>query len=393
MWRWEAHITTNLERTVVLRDNLSFEDFTNEKFAILRKSPPPEPGDPEFGNQTALDLAKKEISFGQTDIPSTARILDHEPVQGRATYVLSFVRPTDNYHAEILVDKETNLPIQSDLAADDTRPGFKGYKAEVHTDFTFNQPLDPKLFSLESSKPIIRPEIAAQELKKRWSTPVGTVKNSDLLEVTVSPDGTVWVASTVHQDGKALTLPTSLTNARGTKFFRIGDLEASHIGTNFEVAKAFGNEVYITGFVPPRPDASQPGPVSIGFGERGLPQNYVPALPIEEKVVSQEFLSTTPQSAPTLTPPYFPQLCIQPLFVQVNQMVWGTRARNLEAEGDFLGAAKSYDEWAKARYQWVKYSAFDPMLEAARCYRKLGLVAKADSLTKQAEALKASRER
>jgi len=392
-WRFDSQIGTNLETVDIVKDGQRLVDCTRDDFVTIEKARPEALADLTNGSQTALDFAKKGVDFGETDIPRTAVVKDHEPVNGRPTYVLSFVRAKDNYRAEILVDKETNLPIQSDMEAADERPKFKGSRQIIHTDFTFNKSLDPHLFSLETQKAVVRPEFAARELAHLWSKPLDSAKGTDIRDATISKDGTIWIVSTVRQSEMQLVLPTFLSDENGTTYARIDDVWPAQNFNEPVYDEIFGKSLCITGFVPLRSGAPVPQKLTVGLASR---EQWNVARSMNHSIDGQDLKISfllRPNWVDDQYPAYFPQLSMRSRYLQFGQRAWSARARIFEAHGDLLDAAKSYEEWAKARYDWVKYSAFEPMLDAARCYRAIGQTVLADELTKKAEILKASRER
>ncbi|MDR3689872.1 MAG: tetratricopeptide repeat protein [Fimbriimonas sp.] len=391
MWRCDSQIGTQMESTSIKRDGQWFINQTHEVFTTLEQAP--DNGDQELGagNQTALDFAKRSIDCGQVDIERSVAVKAHVPIHGMETYVLAFSRPADNYHAEILVDKKTDLPICSDVTVEDGRPWFKGDVQRIHTDFSFDRQVDPRIFNIVTDKPIIRPEDANRRLFEMWQRPFARAAGTDVRAVSACPDGTIWVIVTPNTAPS--DLPDTVTDANGDRYLRSNDFHQSRQPPNPDYSTIFHQEILATPFIPLDPGLPIPDRVTISFTKRERRDSRPKSLLAEKALPTVVSITVKPTIESGDLPSYFPYLGIGRVYYQPKQLAWSFRAAALEESGRMLDAAKAYERTAAARYEWVKYAAFEPMLSAARCYRAAGQIERAEALTKKAEALKASKAR
>ncbi len=388
MWRFDSNLGARLERSFVFRDGMQLSDWKNLDFATLQKASPQALKDIQAQGRTALDYVKDAVNTGRMDEARTISIHEHAPFEGVPTYVVSLDRPGDNYHAEILVDKRTDLPLLADIRNEGTGDRVSHWYAG----FTFNKPLDPKLFSLTPAKTVINVPTAVERLGETWSHPLGRVNQTEVRQVSLEQSGTIWIASTAPSKDDTPALPTRLTDNLGNEYLRIQDVVPSAMSEDDQLTIG-GKSIIVTGFVPIKPNGPLPATVSVAFSTRG---GYYPgfAEPSNQEVKDlHASLSLKPILEAGEWPDYFRSLNIASYLMAIPMSEWTARAKHFDAKGDLLSASQAYGELAKARYNWVKYSAFQPMLQEARCYRALGQVEKADDLTKQANDLKVSRVR
>ncbi len=391
MWRHEAQMGTGVERTIIMRDGMVLQDRAADDFAILYPKDPSTDQMFDGVGQTALDFAKGMINSGSSENPKQITIHEHSPINGRDTYAVHLDNEIEHYHAEILVDQETNLPFQSDMQTDDGRPNFKGLRQAIHVEYKFNQKLSPDLFALNSKKRIIKSDEAMKSIAKMWAVPLSHVRDTEIRDVTITSDGTVWIAFTEAHKEPKVTLPSTLTDNLGTTYVRTLDLNPKMSNGSFAFSVMDDKSVCIVGFVPLMTHTTIPSQVQVGFAKSQSDRNW--GIASKQVEVVDQTLSFTPLHSSNELPEYFPLLGMGTSQFQFKSMIWNSRAKALEDRKDWLHAAQAYDEYAKARYRWVKYSAFEPMLKEAFCYRQLGQIARADEITKQAEALKNSMER
>jgi len=389
MWRFESHKGSGVERWVIFRGGQAFESYRALDFVTVSKAPPGASGASQSGGLSALDYAKEILGVGQGD-PSrqSIKIKLGESIDGQPAYLIAIDQVADHRHVEILVDQKTDLPIQSEM--DTVDPWGKSMKFK--SEFRINQPMREDLFSPKSEKPFIYVPSDLVKVDGDWGRPIATVGQTKIRNVSLTEDGTIWIASTVPAGPERLALPSSLTDDLGRKYAQVQDVLPADMTRQPEILIE-GQEVVLTGFVPLDYSGPAPARVTIGFATRHAnPSNFNEELRDKGRELPDK-VATQPAIEPGPWPSYFRYLNLAPYIVQIPMVEWSARAKALEKVGKLPEAAQAYERYAQARYNWVKYSAFQPMLEAARIYRSLGDTERADELTQKAEALKESRER
>jgi|GEM_PF-1904994 hypothetical protein len=388
-WRLEAQMHTAMSNLSILKDGQRLMDWERNPFVTIRPITSEEIEEMSHDNLTALDYVKKFVMAGSSTMVRTAHISDHEPINGRPVYALSIRGDQEHYEAIILVDKLTNLPIQSDFGMDDPRPEFKTSRTGVHTEYSFNKPLPASLFALTSKKKIIQAEVGLKHLEGQWKKPIASIGGTDIRNITQTADGMIWIATTPNRIFTPVPLPTHLTDAHGTQFVRLNDIVPSWYGDDQRATTLFDKRFAIMRFAPLYPHAKIAEELILEFESRKIYPDELEHKPKERPAT----LVIHPAFTTAAIPGYFEPLGIGPAQIFKNQDLWKARGKEFEAKQDWKNAAAAYEQYADVRYHWVKYSAWEPMLKEASCYRKLGQAEKAVELEKKAEALKVSLER
>ena len=389
VWRMEAQMHTSFSNTSILRDGQKLTDWERNPFVTIRPITSEEIEEMSHQNLTALDYVKDFIKAGSSTMVRTVHIVDHEPINGHPVYALSIHGDQDHYQAVILIDKITNLPIQSDFGMDDNRPGFKPLKTGVHTEYSFNKPLPPSLFALTSTKTVINAEVGRKALEGRWKTPIASIGGTDVRDVTQTPDGVIWIAITPNRVFTPVQLPTNLTDARGTPYVRLNDMVPSWYGDDRRLETLCEKRFAVIRFAPLNQDEKIASDLKLEFVSRKVFPDESERTPKDKPTT----ITITPTNSSAVIPDYFGPIGVGPAQIFSNQDIWSARAKAFSAKQDWKNAAEAYARYADARLHWVKYSAFEPMLKEAECYRKLGDTAKADKLQAEAIALRDSQER
>lgn len=388
-WRCEVHKGTGLAATYVLRSGLVLTDFDRLDHATL------EPADPKFfadvtGSDTdALSYVKDQIDIGRQGLPRRISIQPHDPVDGVPTYVLTLDRAEDAYHAEILVDKRTDLPISDEVAVIYEGRGVNRYRQA----FRFDQPQPDSLFALASDKPVVRVSEAQSELLEDWKKTLAAVDGTEVRDACVTPDGTIWIAVTTRRNGDTLPVPDSVVTPEGGEYARILDLVPSAIVDKEKVFQWNGESVLVEGFVPLDPAAKAASAVTVKFANRPLRYPGFAALDHPKSVAAGSTAALPLRRESRELPAYFTALDLDYFGLQIPIEIWETRADALEKSGRLLDAAHAYEQTAVAYRSWVKYVGYRPLEQAAKCYRKLGLTLEAERDEAAAKTLKATRER
>ena len=385
MWREEVRKSDPLQFTFVKRDGQSLDDYHQLDHATLvpdnlaNRDPDQAPEQ----DKDALDYAKDSVGMGLADPKPTVTLHDHDPVDGAPTYVLTLDRRADNYHAEILVDRRTDLPISSEIAVD-RRDRTLRYRQF----YQFNQPLADALFSLTPNKPVVDLPIARRELTDRWATPIATVGECHVRDVSVTTDGTVWVTVTSPEKGDRMVLPTSISATGGTVYVSMGDFAPSFPQENRNPFKVEGEDVYIIGFVPLQSDLPLPNWATVSFTRRAshYPAGATPFDAQEEPLATPIHVRLRQQASDR--PDYLTALNLDRFGLELPMDVPHFRAMALEASGRTVEAARAYELEAEANNRFVPHHATVPLAKAEHCYLKAGMTADAARVHAWAERVK-----
>lgn len=393
MWRLESRVGEPLQAVHVLRDGLALQEFRRLDHATIQTE------DPSYYNQvsgdqsTALDFVIRRANTGLGDLPRATSQRSHEPLDGRSVYVIVLDRAEDAYHAEILVDSQTDLPIQADVTVEYNTPMFGKEINRYHEDYRFDLPLDDSLFALDSVKPVFDLRSAKSELRGRWHAPLADMDGTKLWEASVTQDGTIWLALTVPNTSADVVLPSSLESNLPGEYMLGRDVVPSDITAKTQRLQFEGQRIVIVRFISLAANAPAPSQALVRMAHRPAAQ---PGSPIVD--VPAETAAGTPLVVPLATelgawPEYFVWLDLDRFSFDVPISTWTVRADALERKGLHLEAARAYEACADAYRGFVKYAGHRPLEKAAGCYEKAGMPDVAARIRVEAERLKESRER
>ena len=223
-----------------------------------------------------------------------------------------------------------------------------------HADFTFNQPLADSLFSLASAKTQVHLPEAVSTLADEWARPLGQVSKTDVHDASVTSDGAIWIASTSPSTSESVTLPTRLTDDVGTQYILAQDAVPSAM-TDDDDLKINGKSIYVSIFTPLKPGGPLPTALHASFYDR-QPQiagSFSTPLGGEGRDLGKN-LDLKPRLEANDWPGYFRFLNLASFLLQVPMVETSARASYFDKKHDYLAAAEAYDQFAKARYNWVK---------------------------------------
>lgn len=386
MWRLTTRQGTPLEATYIIRNGQALTDYTRLDHATIKKMNAPYFDMAEDQELSALDYAMDAIDSGQVSIKRKVTIEPHASVNGRSTYAVVMVRAEDDYRAEIVVDKGTDLPLFS--TADVTY--HEDERVHIREDFEFNQSLPESTFWLQSPKPVVNLRDAQKALTDQWSRPLAKVRELEIRDAQVTKDGTIWIATSRPEDSKSRVFPTRILDG---DYVRILDINPSAILGESHPYMFKGQEVTIFGFVPLNPRQPLPKTVTLGFDQRtlnypGFAKDDSPETPTDDTLT----LDLTP-SQKADRPDYFTALDLDHFGFQLPIIVWNARAEGLRNAHRLLDAAKAYERAAFEYQGFVRYAGYQPLEKAAKCYRELGMNQDADRVAAEAKDLKERRER
>lgn len=387
MWRSEMVKGAGQAATIVTRDSLMLLDYHRLDHATLMREPKDALPD---GEKSALDYAKTSIDSGQASIERTMSVRDHADVAGRTTYLLVFDRKEDSYHAELVVDAATDLPISAEIRVH--YDGENGGDFRYRQDYRFNQTFDSDLFALKSAKPVVDLRNSTASLEKRWPRPLAKIGDMELREASATSDGTIWLAITCSE-AEQPTLPIRLSTSTGTNYVRLWDFASSPMSGDSASIKVGGQTVLMVGFVPLDPLMPRPVKATIFFGRRPVSLPNFAKKPGWDSVATSDEATVRLKPVDTQVPTYFPLLNMDRMTLELPADIWHKRGEGLEKEGKLLDAAHAFERSAKEFENFVKYIGYRELDRAAQCYDKLGMAKEAADNQAKSAILKAARER
>jgi hypothetical protein len=289
--------------------------------------------------------------------------------KGIETFSLTVTSKQGKVLFEAIVDKSNNLPLQFTMGI-----GGKNDAAEIRTEFQYRQPKELVVLSPNSKKEIIEIEKEMPTLAEKWNSVKPNLDKFSLLSSSISPDGTIWIASRVEGDLVAAGRRTlSLDNANYTSAtcqtfdgLQIKDPLLSAI-----------QGVTINQFIPIYDKSPLPKSVTVKVGPYFSYKGDLkkPALNSILCPLSLE---------PYRFPGYMPTILFSVNTNLMEREFWRRRADARKKLGDFKGAIEGYmKSYEKDKSLHTFFSAsFNNLKSAAECYDKLGDNVKAQKLRK-----------
>lgn len=260
-WRVENHPGRKFGKTYLLRDNT--EVVYSPRDGTVTQGPLRQ-GTWNEG-KTALEFAKRQTEIGLNE-DRTVRLVRGLTHGGRPAYEIVMDRAKDAYHAEILVDEATNLPISSDTAVTyDHRYAGTNDRAYVHVDYRFGEPLGNEMFDARRFGP---PVIDLPTTQARLATQLDR-GSPGIADAAVNPDGTVYLVGVVSyplpDSGRTPEMPESLNDDAGTRYLRLRDMWPGDDQNAFRPRKG---AFVIATYVPLEPSRANIGSLLARFGKR-----------------------------------------------------------------------------------------------------------------------------
>jgi len=352
-WRTVGFIGTPIEKTFIVRDGEQFIYTPDHK--TLTEEPAGSWNGP-IGKLSALEFAKMETDIGEITDERTVSVETHDPVDGRATYLVVMKRKGSDYRSEILVDKATDLPIRSQ-----TKVTFDmgGGKTDQVQEFQFGEPIPDSQFDPKSlGLPIQNLTVMQDELLRDWAKPVASYQDCAIRNVWQNLDGEVYVVYSRPKTSGCR--PVRLTNSVGTNYLRVTDIEPGEIRGDTSVRDHFKFDetsvARIAVWAPLEKPDTLPSKVSLGFFG-GFPT--VDQKPVEVSIPAQDI-----GIKPDNLPPYTVALVLRDYAEQMSIHLATTRAdwykNHNDPTNELIWRRHAYDramEWlpgiAKREYKPV----------------------------------------
>jgi len=266
-WRSDIFPGLTLAKTFIVREGEQFI-YTPAHGTLTEE--PAGPWNGPMGKMSALDFAKNATDLGEVSQERTMTIEPHAPVDGRTAYQIVMKREGSDYRSEILVDKETDLPIRARtiLGSNNDVP-----RADQVEEFQFNNPIPPEKFDPRTlGLPILNLTVMQDDLLRKWAKPVAFAKNCAIRDVWQNSAGEVFVAYTRSRARNDRV--ENLYNSLGTQYLKVEDIEPGQIRGDTGVREHFkfeGADFRIAVFAPLEKPESLPARVGIDdLGDQGV---------------------------------------------------------------------------------------------------------------------------
>lgn len=399
-WRYDSRSGTALEGTFIIANGRCISNYKNLDHATS------ELADHQMSHMfTGAEVDALDFAMQQTDMGAVGRKRDIKLLPGidASTYKMRLERPSDDYVAEILIDKKTDLPISTEISmmfgGDDKQQRYR-------QSYRFNEQVPDSLFQVPKGRPVLDLVVEQSKLVKAWSKPLASVETTEIRDARVSPDGTIWILVTApippempkiietadwekHRRASAVLLPSEIDAGNGISYGRAQEIVPSSILGKPQTFKIDGETAYIVPFVPLTKTPEQPGKVTLRLATR-LP--HMPGFSDPGEVKSREakevvtVLVTKENGA---MPSYFPALDLDHFGFQVPILLADTKAKAFEAVEDWKSAGRAYEECAHAYAGFVKVAGHIPLRQAAACYEKAGMPDDAQRVREAGDKLRA----
>ena len=360
-------------------------DWERLPFATIAQ----EDTDEFYGQDDPLKIAIANYAGTSVSDQYDVKSADSAPIGDRPTYTLSYsakelprnsidLTSKDKQSFQIIVDSNTNLPIESTYRSDS-----KDVLGEIKHRYAYNKSYPDTLFSMRSSKLMLYPDIERQRLSKEWSKTKRVVNHAPIYSSSISPEGTIWIAYGSSDEAVSQSVPSELIAPNGVRYVRGFERSYTWQSKNKELLTGLAG-VTFTPFIPVYGQVALPSSIQIQFATR--PGDHPDALQGESSYMTVS-LSREKWNIPS----YFPAFHYGREMLSFPMEFWKKRAEARRDLGDTLEAAKAFEQEAGAYKNFVEYGGYKPLLEAAKCYEKLGNTAKAKELRAKAAELQKSR--
>jgi hypothetical protein len=385
---WAEISKSRAQKMTYISDQIQvMMDWERLPFATISQ----ENTDEFYGQDDPLKIAIANYAGTSSPNQYDVRSADTAPIGGRPTYTLSYSSKTlpsnsmdlttkDKQSFQIIVDSNTNLPIESTYQSDSN-----GVLGEIKYRYAYNKSYPDKLFSMKSNKPLLYPDIERQKISKEWAKAKKTGNHAPIYSSSISPEGTIWLAYGSREAEIPQSVPSELIAPNGVKFVRGFERSYTWQSNNKELLTGLPG-LTLTPFIPVYNQATLPSSIQVRFTTRI--GDHADAMQ------GESFYKTISLSKENWNiPSYFPAFHLGRDMLSFPIEFWKKRADARKDFGDTLEAAKAFEQEAGAYKNFVEYAGYKPLIEAADCYEKLGELDKAKELRAKAAELQKTRVR
>jgi len=389
IWRLQTFIGTPFERTLLVSNQIMWRYDPTQNVALMELLD----NTGTVGDITALEYVREFTDIGAggpwDNFKSNGERATHTkpgPVwNGRQTYKILFDRPDQNYHAEILVDMESNLPICDAIRTEDQ---------SIDDEYIFNAPIPASLLdpNFGAGCRTIDVVAASKELAERWALPIGSVSSrvgkTNVRDIQVNQTGTVFIVSSAQSPRNEQRLvPETLSDENDVKYLKVRDYRPGNtficwVADHFKVD---GEWPVITVFTPTEP--GKPGHrFKVGFGV-GLGDGLERGSKSAEHPMGLDL--TAPPACEGGFPEYATLLRLNEAYGSIVAQELDTRARYYEERGDNANAARWYHQTAMLEAGLKRSNQHYYLSKEADCDKRLGRLTEAAALQTEIDRLKA----
>lgn len=351
------------EATFIFRDGLCYSDFKALPDVTVQ---PANEVDLRPTEGEALEVVKdqfKRFAYG-----SSLSVERSPDVNGRGTYRVVLNRADPNRpqivrRVEIVVDRETNLPIYAD-----TFGQFGAKQQRSHCDYVFNVKFPKGFFDPNPDRPLIdlRKTVPAFEAAHK---PIADFEGLQVVDACVSPDGTIWLMTR----GDGAIDPGTSDPVPGVRYAT---------GIQIVAGQGPGHELFLHVMAPVDPVPATPGQCTVVLHRHSVPppvHSDSDTRPAIADLGAVKTLTLPLKRIRTAMPAYIDNLGFGEQLLSLPWDIVTQKAYVLTDSGRPDEAAKLFEQFGReARKYSGEYD--DGMSTAAEYYRKAGMSAEADRI-------------
>ena len=363
-WRSEAFLGTPLE-VVYIRDkeriltchkNLDHATIHPTKLLYSGWAPPEKIDILEYVTEWATNN-------GRISEPREVKLAECEPIDGRATYKIIMTRDSESYYCEIVVDQQSQLPVSSYYR-------FYNDESQCRETYKFDALVPDSMFSFELDRPVYDLPVEQAKLSEQWQKPLAQVRQTKVRDVSVTPDGTIWIAVTARAFESSGYLPFAVRGSGGQTYVPLRREINDSVSWGKERAKICGEEVLVFGFVALTAEEPSSSKVKVNFSMMSFTPEGFKEWPAAKRGNWSE-LNFVPRREPGEFPAYFVTLDLDNYCFQLRPSLHHQRAAALEDQKRWIEAARSYERAAEAYKRFIPSRGSRELIEAERCREQL----------------------
>lgn len=376
MRRYQIHIGTPLERVHLSREGLIWNYDPIRKLATFEPS-----NEHAEAPQSALEYVEEFTNLG-LDGPRFSKIVPGPLHAGRRTYRIIYDKPEDHYHAEILVDKESNLPISD---------AIRTREQSIDDDYAFNFAPDSSQFdpNFGGDCRVVNIPKEVEQWRKKHAKPVEAISDQDddfrVADIQQNTEGAVFVVYTSTSKTSVPLIPLVLVDDKGTGYLKVRDYNPGNTFSASWAAQDFrwqGALPIIAVFVPIEPVSH-----SHNF-ELGLARS-TDSIPIEPGTAPAATIRTLKLTVDKTfsgeLPDYATYFKLDDYHNAIGLQERSTRAQFFEKQGNMPKAEQWYAEAAACCEKTSEVRAVYYFEKQAACLREMGRNGEADTISAKAD--------
>ena len=265
---------------------------------------------------------------------------------------------------ELIVQRDTNLPLVSTING--SIPGTKN-RQEIKTVYGYDVTQNRQPMIPNPNKALIDADAEKKRLVEQWAMKIEGTQLPTILEASITPDGTIWIAYVSEGNQNNYVSPKEL----GEKGYVQGVTYSLSDWKAAAAPRVTGKDVLVSTFIALNPKPSPKTSVFVKWNNR---PGTRPHDPTTCPLVGEKW------DFPSYFPPFMGEFNVD---LYKNSML-NTRGDALRVKTDYKSAAEAYMK----RYEIMKRNRYavnahkSSLLAAAECYEKLGDIAMAKKLRK-----------